>query len=69
MVDCTTITANPIPLPIMELQEVNATLSRENSSLKKVITGRNIFIGILFISSILVGVALYQNQKEERNKI
>lgn len=69
MVDCTTITANPIPLPIMELQKMNATLSIENSSLKKVITGRNIFIGVLLVSSVLVGVALYQNQKDERNKI
>ena len=69
MVDFTTIQTHPIPLSIMELQKMNATLTSENSSLKKVITGQNIFISVLFISSVLVGVAVYKNQKDERNKI
>ncbi len=68
MIDFTTIQTHPIPLPILELQEVNANLSRENSSLKKIITGRNIFISVLLVSSVLVGVAIYQYQKDERNK-
>ena len=68
MIDFTTIQTHPIPLPIMELQEVNATLSKENSSLKKVITGRNIFIGVLLVSSVLVGVALYKKSNDESNK-
>ena len=68
MIDFTTIQTHPIPLPIKELQVVNATLSRENSSLKKIITGRNIFIGVLLVSSVLIGVAIYQNQKDEINK-
>jgi len=69
MIDFTTIQTHPIPLPILELQEVNANLSRENSSLKKIITGRNIFIGVLLVSSVLaLGVIFNKSKLNNNNK-
>jgi len=68
MIDFTTIQQKPIPLSILELQEINDALITENQSLQKNISGRNIFLGILFISSIVIGIVIYQNQKDERNK-
>jgi hypothetical protein len=39
MIDFTTLQANPIPLPILELQEQNIMLQEKNKVFEKVIFG------------------------------
>jgi hypothetical protein len=50
MVDITKIQLNPIPLPIVELQSVNATLKGKNNNLRNIC--RRTTCGIIFWGQI-----------------
>lgn len=63
MIDFTTIQANPIPLPIIELQKANANLTTENKAIK-----RAIYIGVGALAAYIV-YRMYKKYKEdEANK-
>ena len=63
MIDFTTIQANPIPLPIIELQKANANLTTENKTIKTFI-----YIGVGALAAYIV-YRMYKKRKEdEANK-
>ena len=63
MIDFTTIQANPIPPPIIELQKANANLTTENKAIK-----RAIYIGVGALAAYIV-YRMYKKYKEdEANK-
>lgn len=62
MIDFTTIQANPIPLPIVELQKANANLTTENKSIKTII-----YIGIGVLAVYIIYRMYNKNKKDEAN--
>ena len=62
MIDFTTIQANPIPPPIIELQTVNTSLQGENNVLRNIL-----FFGIVLLVIFNVDKVL-TNLKEERKQ-
>ena len=63
MIDFTTIQANPIPLPIVELQKANASLTNENKAIKTVI-----YIGVGALAAYIVYRMYQKNKEDEANK-
>ena len=58
MIDFTTIQANPIPPPIVELQKANTNLTTENKAVKKFI-----YIGVGALAAYIV-YKIYKKHKE-----
>ena len=48
MVDITKIQLNPIPLPIVELQSVNATLKGKNNNLRNILIAGGLLAVLYF---------------------
>ena len=63
MIDFTTIQANPIPLPIVELQKANANLTTENKAIKSFI-----YIGIGVLVACIIYRMYNKNKEDEANK-
>jgi len=63
MIDFTTIQANPIPLPIVELQKANANLTTENKTIKTFI-----YIGVGALAAYLVYRMYKKHKEDEANK-
>ncbi len=63
MIDFTTIQANPIPLPIVELQKANANLTTENKAIKKFI-----YIGFGALAAYIVYRMYKKHKEDEANK-
>jgi hypothetical protein len=63
MIDFTTIQANPIPLPIVELQKANTNLTTENKAVKTVI-----YIGVGALAAYIVYRMYKKNKEDEANK-
>jgi hypothetical protein len=66
MIDFTTLTANPIPLPLSELESTNLKLSDSNKILKQTLSKTNILLLIVLITS--VGFTIYQLKKNNNEK-
>ena len=63
MIDFTTIQANPIPLPIVELQKANANLTTENKAIKTFI-----YIGVGALAAYIVYRMYKKHKEDEDNK-
>lgn len=59
MIDFTTIQANPVPPPIVELQKANANLTTENKAFKTAI-----YIGVGVLAAYLI-YRMYKKNKED----
>jgi uncharacterized membrane protein YebE (DUF533 family) len=59
MIDFTTIQANPIPPPIVELQKANANLTTENKAFKTAI-----YIGVGALAAYFI-YKMYKKHKED----
>ena len=63
MIDFTTIQANPIPLPIVELQKANTNLTTENKAIKTAI-----YIGVGVLAAYIVYRMYIKRKEDESNK-
>jgi len=68
MIDFTTIQANPIPLPIIELQTANTALQGENKILRNVLIIVGVF-GILYIGDKIITYIKKENARKNKAKI
>lgn len=59
MIDFTTIQANPIPPPIVELQKANTNLTTENKAFKTAI-----YIGVGALAAYII-YRMYKKHKED----
>ena len=65
MIDFTTIQANPIPLPIIELQKVNTTLQGKNYILRNVL----IMVGVIYIVDKAITYIKEENARKNKGKL
>jgi hypothetical protein len=63
MIDFTTIQANHIPPPIVELQKANANLTTENKAIKTFI-----YIGVGALAAYIVYRMYKKHKEDEANK-
>lgn len=62
MIDVTTLLANPIPLPIIELQKANTSLLAKNKELKTIL----VIVGVCAL--LFIGYTIIKQIKEENEK-
>lgn len=63
MIDFTTIQANPIPPPIVELQKANANLTNENKAFK-----RFVYIGVGIIALYAIYKIYKRHEENDTNE-
>ena len=68
MIDFTTIQANQIPLPIIELQTANTTLQGENKILRNVLIVVGV-IGVIYIVDKAITYIKEENARKNKAKI
>ena len=62
MIDFTTIQANPIPPPIIELQAANSALQGKNKALRNILIVGGVILGIYIADKIIT----YIKEENER---
>ncbi|MFO0357335.1 MAG: hypothetical protein ACK50A_10285 [Sphingobacteriaceae bacterium] len=67
MIDFTTIQANPIPPPIIELQTANSTLQGKNKALRNILIVGGVLLGI-FIADKVITYIKEENERKNKNK-
>lgn len=65
MIDFTTIQANPIPLPIVELQSANTLLKGENKTLRNALIVGGVIVALYFGDKIITYI---KKENERKNK-
>jgi|GEM_PF-1716637 hypothetical protein len=68
MIDFTTIQANPIPLPIIELQTANTALQGENKILRNVLIIVGV-IGAIYIVDKAITYKKEENARKNKGKL
>lgn len=63
MIDFTTLQANPIPLPVVELQKAYNSLSNENKAIKTIS-----YIGLGALAAYLIYRMYKKRKADESNK-
>ena len=67
MIDFTTIQANPIPPPIIELQAANSALQGKNKALNAILIVSGVLLGI-FIAVKVITYIKEENERIYKNK-
>jgi len=67
MIDFTTIQANPIPPPIIELQAANSALQSKNKALNAILIVGGVLLGI-FIAVKVITYIKEENERKNKNK-
>jgi hypothetical protein len=63
MVDITKIQLNPIPLPIVELQSVNATLKGKNNNLRNILIAGGL-LAVLYFGDKFIDYLKEENERK-----
>ncbi|MBK9284099.1 MAG: hypothetical protein IPM51_07230 [Sphingobacteriaceae bacterium] len=67
MIDFTTIQANPIPPPIIELQAANSALQGKNKALNAILIVGGVLLG-MFIADKVITYIKEENERKNKNK-
>lgn len=67
MIDFTTIQANPIPPPIIELQAANSALKGKNKALNAILIVGGVLLG-MFIADKVITYIKEENERKNKNK-
>lgn len=68
MVDITKIQLNPIPLPIVVLQEANTKLQGNNNILRNILIVGGVLV-VLFLGDKIITYIGEENERKNKNKI
>jgi hypothetical protein len=66
MIDFTTVQANPIPMPIIELQKVNTSLQGENKTLRYVLVMVGVIGAIYIVNKAITSIKEENASKKQR---
>ncbi len=67
MIDFTTLEANPIPPPIIELQVANSALQVKNKALRNILIVGSFLLGIFILDKVTTYIK-EENERKNKNK-